>query len=240
MFVLFIRREECANRPRPDFVPKTLADLNIEGLGSTDGGMNGGRFIQPNNHLSRNKTNNSHQNVYSSQQNLSKINSNNNNSSFQRSRIYGSQQSLSTVSNRSSTYSIQSNSKSTTQNSFTNVNYNNYSNNNPSSPDWLNAWNSPPSAATTTTVHHTHSSTHSNNYNNRNAHFNDPWTGDFYFSFIFFLFSFYIFNFITWKEREKIFNFSDWQLINLSFSFDAFLVSLFFPKKKLFLHFYLV
>lgn len=186
------RREECANRPRPDFVPKTLADLNIEGIGSTDGGMNGGRFIQPNNHLSRNKTNNSHQNVYSSQQNLSKINSNNNNSSFQRSRIYGSQQSLSTVSNRSSTYSIQSNSKSTTQNSFTNMNYNNYSNNmsnnnnNPSSPDWLNAWNSPPSAATTTTVHHTHSSTHSNNYNSRNAHFNDPWTGDFYLFFSFF------------------------------------------------------
>ncbi|KAJ6647155.1 Endophilin-A [Pseudolycoriella hygida] len=171
------KREECANRPRPEFVPKSLADLNIEGIGSTDGGMNGGRFIQPNNHFSRNKTNNSHQNVYSSQQNLSKINSNNNNSSFQRSRIYGSQQSLSTVSNRSSTYSIQSNSKSkSTQNSFTNMNYNNYSNNTPSSPDWLNAWNSPPSAATTTTVHHSHSSTHSNNYNNRNAHFNDPWT----------------------------------------------------------------
>ncbi|XP_037033253.1 endophilin-A isoform X1 [Bradysia coprophila] len=170
------KREECANRPRPDFVPKTLADLNIEGYGSTDGGMNGGRFIHPNSHLSRNKANNSHQNVYSSQQNLSKINSNNNNSNFQRSRIYGSQQSLSTVSNRSSTYSIQSNSKSTTQNSFTNMNYNNHSNNNPSSPDWLNAWNSPPSETMATRVQHTHSSTHSNNYSNRNAHFNDPWT----------------------------------------------------------------
>lgn len=195
----FYRREECANRPRPEFVPKSLADLNIEGYGSTDGGMNGGRFIHPNSHLSRNKANNSHQNVYSSQQNLSKINSNNNNSNFQRSRIYGSQQSLSTVSNRSSTYSIQSNSKSTTQNSFTNMNYNNHSNNNPSSPDWLNAWNSPPSAAMTTTVQHTHSSTHSNNYSNRNApHFNDPWTGDFFLFFNFFrflIFNFFLVNF---------------------------------------------
>ncbi|XP_037033258.1 endophilin-A isoform X5 [Bradysia coprophila] len=41
------KREECANRPRPDFVPKTLADLNIEGYGSTDGGMNASPLPSP-------------------------------------------------------------------------------------------------------------------------------------------------------------------------------------------------
>ncbi|EAT46334.1 AAEL002469-PB [Aedes aegypti] len=35
------KREEAASRPKSEFVPKTLADLNIETLGSQDG-MNGG------------------------------------------------------------------------------------------------------------------------------------------------------------------------------------------------------
>ncbi|XP_055538554.1 endophilin-A isoform X2 [Wyeomyia smithii] len=39
--VLHEKREEAANRPKTEFVPKTLADLNIETLGSQDG-MNGG------------------------------------------------------------------------------------------------------------------------------------------------------------------------------------------------------
>ncbi|XP_058461763.1 endophilin-A isoform X2 [Malaya genurostris] len=39
--VLNEKREEAANRPKAEFVPKTLADLNIETLGSQDG-MNGG------------------------------------------------------------------------------------------------------------------------------------------------------------------------------------------------------
>lgn len=34
------RKEEAANRPKAEFVPKTLADLNIEHVGSMDG-MNG-------------------------------------------------------------------------------------------------------------------------------------------------------------------------------------------------------
>ncbi|XP_038107599.1 endophilin-A isoform X6 [Culex quinquefasciatus] len=39
--VLNEKREEAAARPKSEFVPKTLADLNIETLGSQDG-MNGG------------------------------------------------------------------------------------------------------------------------------------------------------------------------------------------------------
>ncbi|XP_055594841.1 endophilin-A-like [Uranotaenia lowii] len=39
--VLREKREEAANRPKSEFVPKTLADLNIETLGSSDG-VNGG------------------------------------------------------------------------------------------------------------------------------------------------------------------------------------------------------
>uniref|UniRef100_A0A182WCL8 Endophilin-A n=1 Tax=Anopheles minimus TaxID=112268 RepID=A0A182WCL8_9DIPT len=88
------KREEAAARPKSEFVPKTLADLNIEMLGSQDG-MNGGpHFLNPN------RLNNSHHHMYSSQQNLSNnknhsSNHNNNNSShFNRNRLYGSQQSL--------------------------------------------------------------------------------------------------------------------------------------------------
>ncbi|XP_062711682.1 endophilin-A isoform X4 [Aedes albopictus] len=92
------KREEAASRPKSEFVPKTLADLNIETLGSQDG-MNGGpHFLNPN------RVKNSHHHMYSSQQNLSTHQhgnsgsnnySNNNNSNFNRNKLYGSQQSLS-------------------------------------------------------------------------------------------------------------------------------------------------
>ncbi|XP_052872668.1 endophilin-A isoform X1 [Anopheles cruzii] len=85
------KREEAAARPKSEFVPKTLADLNIEILGSQDG-MNGGPpFLNPN------RLKNSHHHMYSSQQNLShnkNHNTNNNSSHFNRNRLYGSQQSL--------------------------------------------------------------------------------------------------------------------------------------------------
>uniref|UniRef100_A0A1S4GM36 Endophilin-A n=1 Tax=Anopheles gambiae TaxID=7165 RepID=A0A1S4GM36_ANOGA len=90
------KREEAAARPKSEFVPKTLADLNIEMLGSQDG-MNGGpHFLNPN------RLNNSHHHMYSSQQNLSNnktysSNHNNNSSHFNRNRLYGSQQSLSST-----------------------------------------------------------------------------------------------------------------------------------------------
>uniref|UniRef100_A0A182VM92 Uncharacterized protein n=1 Tax=Anopheles merus TaxID=30066 RepID=A0A182VM92_ANOME len=90
------KREEAAARPKSEFVPKTLADLNIEMLGSQDG-MNGGpHFLNPN------RLNNSHHHMYSSQQNLSNnktssSNHNNNSSQFNRNRLYGSQQSLSST-----------------------------------------------------------------------------------------------------------------------------------------------
>lgn len=125
------RRDEAASRPKGEFVPKTLTDLNIDavlpigGNGSTDGLSNGGRLLSTRNttnHSNRTKSNNQNMNnnnnnnssncnnhnvlvLYSSQQNLSKTNIIHN-SNFARSRIYGSQQSLSTISNRSSNNSI--------------------------------------------------------------------------------------------------------------------------------------
>ncbi|XP_058461766.1 endophilin-A isoform X5 [Malaya genurostris] len=44
--VLNEKREEAANRPKAEFVPKTLADLNIETLGSQDG-MNASPLPSP-------------------------------------------------------------------------------------------------------------------------------------------------------------------------------------------------
>lgn len=102
--VLNEKREEAAARPKSEFVPKTLADLNIETLGSQDG-MNGGTpFLSS----SGSRLKNSHHHMYSSQQNLSAggsghhhNNNNNNNSNFNRNKLYGSQQSLSSLSTRS-------------------------------------------------------------------------------------------------------------------------------------------
>uniref|UniRef100_A0A182Q638 Endophilin-A n=1 Tax=Anopheles farauti TaxID=69004 RepID=A0A182Q638_9DIPT len=90
------KREEAAARPKHEFVPKTLADLNIEMLGSQDGMNGGAHFLNPN------RLNNSHHHMYSSQQNLSNnknhsSNHNNNSSHFNRNRLYGSQQSLSST-----------------------------------------------------------------------------------------------------------------------------------------------
>lgn len=65
------RRDEAASRPKNEFVPKTLAELNIEGLGShSDGLSNGGRFITSNTHKtkthpnSNSKFNNNNDNNY--------------------------------------------------------------------------------------------------------------------------------------------------------------------------------
>lgn len=41
--LLTFRKEEAANRPKMEFVPKTLADLHVEGLPTLDH-MNGGNF----------------------------------------------------------------------------------------------------------------------------------------------------------------------------------------------------
>ncbi|XP_057320213.1 endophilin-A isoform X5 [Microplitis mediator] len=41
---LLEKKDEAANRPKLEFVPKTLADLNVEGLSLGDG-MNGGNFF---------------------------------------------------------------------------------------------------------------------------------------------------------------------------------------------------
>lgn len=164
--------------------------------GSTEGGMNGGRFIHPssNTHLSRINTNNSNRNVYSSQQNLSKTNINYH-SNFSRNRIYGSQQSL---SNSSSSKHYQ---HAPSNNNFSSNNHQIHNNNNSNTgisatnttDVWLNAWNTPnpPSGGTTTitatTTHRQSSaSSHFNNYNNKNAHINDPWTGDLSFLFYYF------------------------------------------------------
>uniref|UniRef100_A0A2M4AIF4 Endophilin-A n=1 Tax=Anopheles triannulatus TaxID=58253 RepID=A0A2M4AIF4_9DIPT len=84
------KREEAAARPKSEFVPKTLADINIEMLGSQEG-MNGGPHI-----LNPNRLRNSHHHMYSSHQNLSNIKNpkNNNNSQLNSNRLYGSQRSL--------------------------------------------------------------------------------------------------------------------------------------------------
>lgn len=42
VFVVCIRREDAANRPKVEFVPKTLAELNVEGLSEN---MNGGSIF---------------------------------------------------------------------------------------------------------------------------------------------------------------------------------------------------
>lgn len=114
------RKEESASRPRSEFVPKTLAELNIEGVSD---GYNGGRFTTRSYSISSNSSSSSfrnsqtrnnnqfqnpHHHMYSSQQNLSTAtrytshnsfeNKNNNlnsgsnhsNSNFNRNKVYGS------------------------------------------------------------------------------------------------------------------------------------------------------
>ena len=49
------RKDEAANRPKMNFVPKTLADLNVDTISSSDG-MNGGNFsLHGKTHITDNK-----------------------------------------------------------------------------------------------------------------------------------------------------------------------------------------
>lgn len=103
------RRDEAASRPKLEFSPKTLADLNIDAVlplgGSSDGLANGGRFFasQKNNHPSNTKYNNNNKNIdnnntttkphhhQQTNNNNNLLNSNNNN---QYNNLFSSQQNL--------------------------------------------------------------------------------------------------------------------------------------------------
>lgn len=181
-----------------EFTPKTLADLNIDGISSTE---NGGNFSN------LNRVKNSHH-MYSSQQNLSnyKSNSNNNNgSTFARSKFYGSQQSLSTTSNRNNSDSHNNNKSKNSYSddllSISNVtatpatqSYNSNNANSRQSYDWLNAWNSPPNPhqnVNATTKPNLAPKPLNSSFNSHSVHkeshsvrFSDPWSGDLFFFFV--------------------------------------------------------
>lgn len=42
-FIFNYRKDEAANKPKLEFIPKTLADLHVDGLPTSDA-MNGGNF----------------------------------------------------------------------------------------------------------------------------------------------------------------------------------------------------
>lgn len=104
------RRDEAASRPKSEFVPKTLAELNIEGIGggSSEALGNGGRFFTSNsnktNHQNSNSKFNNNNNHFENnnkrhQQNLfnNRTNNNNNNSNGShnnQSNLFNSQQNL--------------------------------------------------------------------------------------------------------------------------------------------------
>ncbi|XP_031640087.1 endophilin-A isoform X2 [Contarinia nasturtii] len=103
---LQIKRDEAASRPKGEFVPKTLAELNIEGVGvgvvGSDGLGNGGRYFSSNSHKmnhqsSNTKFNNNHKNYESSKNNLfnnktnNSISNSNNNNQY---NMFSSQQNL--------------------------------------------------------------------------------------------------------------------------------------------------
>lgn len=149
---MFSRKEEALNRPKTHFVPKTLADLNIDTLSITSAGSDtnsnfGGRFH--NNSLIKSKAN-----VYASQQNLSthksSISSSSSVQTFSRSKVYGSQQSLQSNGQRPSV-----------------------NNNNQSMDAWMNAWddqnnNPAPSAPSAATYSQRSFNNNVNLYNNSN------------------------------------------------------------------------
>uniref|UniRef100_A0A1L8DZ46 Endophilin-A n=1 Tax=Nyssomyia neivai TaxID=330878 RepID=A0A1L8DZ46_9DIPT len=179
------KREEAECRPKTEFVPKTLADMNIEGL-SMDG-LNGGRHLQ-NSHPELNSTSSRNSNMYSSQQNLSTSRSAGGSAggalggdgNFTRSKMYGSQQSLS--SKRQS--NGQPNARSSS--SFNSHTKNPYYVSGVAD-QWLNAWDLPappqPAPTTRSTASRRNPSsrsiqmpsnpsatTHNSNFNN------DPWS----------------------------------------------------------------
>lgn len=142
---VYFRKNEAINRPKSDFVPTSLSDLNMDTLSmgsnndryNNNGSNFGGRF---NNNLNKSKAN-----LYASQQNLSSSKHSNTSTttaagmpskSFSRSKIYGSQSSISTSSSGYRSVNVNNNNNN-------NNNIGNNSNNaHLTSPvdNWLNAW----------------------------------------------------------------------------------------------------
>lgn len=158
---LLEKKEEAASRPKMEFVPKTLADLHIEGV--LEGGVNGGRHTPSSGSLS---------NPYGSSNNISLFNSTQNNQNNSSQRFTSSSSNISNQNNIRNTQmttgshriigfnpSIINNSNSNGSNGFSN-NKNNY--NNSTNNDLMNGWDAfqmpPPYQAK----------------NKNNVH--DPWT----------------------------------------------------------------
>lgn len=170
------RREECANRPRHEFVPKTLTDLAIDEHGSVEAGINGGRFRHPSNSFSSHSSSSRQYNQHHAQQHsrtdggLHRAGSSNrphNNGhhhypanggtgSQANRNIYSSQQNLSKHSSygRNRTFGSQQSLNNAAGGAAGGANggaggYNHASNNNGNDTTdvWLNAWSSPPAVA---------------------------------------------------------------------------------------------
>lgn len=101
LYLFYNRRDEAASRPKGEFVPKTLAELNIEGIGTDVLMGNGGRYFSSNshktNHQSNNtKFNNNHKNYDSSNKNNLFNNKTNNSISNNNNQynLFSSQQNL--------------------------------------------------------------------------------------------------------------------------------------------------
>lgn len=174
--IRFCRRDEAASRPKGEFVPKTLAELNID-IGGPDGLMgNGGRYFTSNSHKSNHqssntKFNNNHKNYESSNKNNlfnNKTNNNISNNNNNQYNLFSSQQNLAKTniihsSNfaRSRTYGSQQ-SLSTASNHSSSSSHRTNNNN-----DLLLNFNSTTSSTSTT-----HSTYATNNRANGSTHYN--------------------------------------------------------------------
>ncbi|XP_055320413.1 endophilin-A isoform X2 [Sitodiplosis mosellana] len=182
------KRDEAASRPKGEFVPKTLAELNIEGVsvGGSDMLGSGGRYFQSNSHKSNHqnsntKFNNNHKNHESSNKNNlfnNKTNNNNNNNNNNHNHnsqysLFSSQQNLAKTniihsSNfaRSRTYGSQQSLSTASNHSSSSSSHHRTNNNN----DLLLNFNSTTTTTSTgamqNTTNHTNSNSSSNHYHN--------------------------------------------------------------------------
>lgn len=185
------RRDEAASRPKSEFVPKTLTEVNIEGIGggSSEGLGNGGRFFTSNsnktnyqNSNSKFNNNNKHfennnkrhqQNLFNNRTNNNSNNSNGNNNN--QNNLFSSQQNLTKTNiiyssnfTRSRTYGSQQSLSTTSNHSNSTNSINSKSHSRPNTNvDLLLSINSHTTLSTS-------SSSNGNYYQNDNSRNSNP------------------------------------------------------------------
>lgn len=144
--MIIIRKSEAMNRPKKQFIPTTLSDLNIDSLsiGSNNdrqnNNSNGARLNNFDRFKATSSSNLSYKHSNINNNNNNSVNNNNSKNFSRTSKMYGSQSNISTTSSGSRYQSVNNSNNNNNNGHYYNINSPKTSATGGDTDKWLQAW----------------------------------------------------------------------------------------------------